>query len=215
MAPRLDFTPALSTTTHIPFTHAVSNSLPFKIQVRVSRAWYDKLHAAGRQIQVWSDMHIGRRGEQQWGETPFVLPSDDLASSSATKSPAQTSISLLSSDEDDQIPRNDVGNDTSKDVTLVASFLIPNSQARYAFTFRIAGPLSHMEWLGNMGSNGILLVGRDGRRVGFEAFGDEGTWNLLEGSWESSVKRKEEEKSVAVGCLRDVEMLGWALGSDG
>ncbi|KAG8885232.1 hypothetical protein FRB97_001678 [Tulasnella sp. 331] len=211
MAPRLDFYPSLSSTTHVPLTHEVSTSLPYKIQVRLSRAWFDKIYNGGRQIQVWSN--IGQRNEHVWQETPFLLPTTDAADVTP-KTTDGLVMSLLSSDAGAPVI-DSKSLDNDKEVTLVATFDISNVEARYAFTFRIAGPYSQMEWLGNMGSNGILLVGRGGHRVGFASTNaSEGAWNLTQGQgvWEGAVG----EDQVEIGRIVNTESVdGWAIRTDG
>ncbi|KAG8997315.1 hypothetical protein FRB94_007764 [Tulasnella sp. JGI-2019a] len=209
MAHRLAFYPPLSSTTQLPLTHEVSSTLPYTIKVRLSRAWYEKLNNGGRQIQVWSDMHVDQHGEHGWKETPFLLPTDPV--DVTPKSNDGLVMSLLSSDDGEQAPRtNNQSLNDDKDVTLVATFTLHNVQARYAFTFRIAGPYSQIEWLGNMGSNGILIVGRGGHRVGFASTNSsEGIWRSM---WEGSVG----EEPVEIGRINNTkDITGWSIGSDG
>ncbi|KAG8987665.1 hypothetical protein FRB90_003210 [Tulasnella sp. 427] len=162
MPPRLIFVPALASTTKVPLGHACSSSVAFKIYVTVYREWYNKFRADGKRIEVWSDLPGGGRQRGEWGETPFVEQSKTPAQS-GTSTPLNDdqsfSFSLLSDNERSSNYAIPQAYNNERKVTLIATFALPQTYSHYSYTFRVAGPGGRVEWLGHMGSNGVVIAG--------------------------------------------------------
>lgn len=100
-------------------------------------------------------------------------------------------------------------------VTLIATFALPQLYSHYSYTFRVTGPGGRAEWLGHMGSNGVVIVGEPGNRCGFE---EEGNWTTLGTSarkWDRDPQTEGSEEPVAIGTFKNVDMAGWAFGKNG
>lgn len=228
MPPRLTFSPSLSSCTRVPFGHSCSSSVTFKIYVTVHREWFQKFRSEGKRIEVWSDLPGAGRRPGEWGDTPFVeqtpsspiiSPQDlhevDLDDEDPYLVDALT-VSLLSPEDQavqHELPGNkSLGND--KKITLIASFTLPQTYTHYSYTFRIAGPGNRLEWLGSMGSNGTVIVGEPGHRIGFEESESEGQWSADSSSrkWE---RGSTETGLVEIGKFKGVEMIGWSFAKHG
>ncbi|KAG8901373.1 hypothetical protein FRC01_009863, partial [Tulasnella sp. 417] len=220
MPPRLVFVPPLASTTKVPLGHACSSSVSFKIYVTVYREWWNKFRNDGKRIEVWSDLPGGGRQRGEWGETPFVEQSKSTPVPSGTSTPISEeqsfSFSLLSEVEQSSKTRaipQAYNND--RKVTLLAAFALPQSYSHYSYTFRVTGPGGRVEWLGHMGSNGVVIVGEPGNRCGFE---EQGNWTALGTSarkWDRDLETETSEEPVAIGVFKNVDMVGWAFGKNG
>ncbi|KAG8932823.1 hypothetical protein FRC02_000507 [Tulasnella sp. 418] len=220
MVPRLDFNPALASTTIVPLTHSVSKHVGINFYVTMSRFWFDKFKQEGRRVEVWSNIPIEGVPYHAWSEKAFV--ERDVVKNEIVdleESEAVAAISLIDADYEAAVAQarlSTEASDSGDRVTLVAHYAIPQIEGTYySFTFRITGPGGHVDWLGNMGTNGtIILDGQPIKHVGLSEK-EPKTWKAEEDgkTWEKPTTTEASE--VEVAHFKELGMSGWAFSQDG
>ncbi|KAI0823020.1 hypothetical protein BC628DRAFT_1454357 [Trametes gibbosa] len=146
---RLTFSPALGEQTILKVAPAAS-ARP-AAQSILFRATFDsresllQAHADGVRVELWSDIPAGGRSLGEWGSSQF-------RSLEPKGVPAGGAPTFSLSDEEDELVR---------DASLHVHFRVPldyHVGTRFSFTYRLVYPSGKVEWLGEFGRNGEIVI---------------------------------------------------------
>ncbi|KAF7339957.1 RING finger protein 8 [Mycena venus] len=135
----IEFSPALGETVHVSAgrTRQPTTLLHFTATLKSST---DHELASGRvKLQVWSDIPGSGRNAGEWGETEFKPVSPLLENGLLLLPPGETPQEKTS-------------------LTLAFSIPVSDYAQRFSFTYRMVYPNGHIEWLGQYGHNGTLVL---------------------------------------------------------
>ncbi|KAI0651589.1 hypothetical protein C8Q79DRAFT_45865 [Trametes meyenii] len=149
---QLTFSPALGEQTVLKAAPAASGrstsqSILFKVSFE-SRGSLLEAQRDGIKVEVWSDVPAGGRLPGEWGAVQFgtMEPGPALRPQVAERS------ALHDAAEEDGL---------AEDRSLYAGLRVSLSDrvgARFSFTYRLVYPSGHVQWLGEFGRNGELVV---------------------------------------------------------
>ncbi|EIW64522.1 uncharacterized protein TRAVEDRAFT_55431 [Trametes versicolor FP-101664 SS1] len=147
---QLTFSPALGEQTFLKAAPLASgrSAAPQSILFRAtfdSRESFLKAQADGVRVELWSDVPAEGRSRGQWGASQFktLEPGNAQAEETPTFLPRAA--------EEEDLPEN----------TLFVHLRVPLGNyidARFWFTYRLVHPSGEIQWLGEFGRNGELVV---------------------------------------------------------
>lgn len=147
---QLTFSPALGEQTFLKAAPLASGrpAAPQSILFRAtfdSRESFLKAQADGVRVELWSDVPAEGRSRGQWGASQFKTLEPGNAQAE------ETSTFLPMAVEEEDLPEN----------TLFVHLRVPLGNyidARFWFTYRLVHPSGEIQWLGEFGRNGELVI---------------------------------------------------------